>query len=218
MTPHIQRFIDEYLIDGNGAAAARRAGYAPAGAKQRACVLLKRPDVQAAIAARKPASHAMSTDEIIAILSRIARGAAGEWQQLRALGMLMRHLGLFTPAKPPPEPTLLDLLQAMPTHPPEPQLPAPETSTAGTPPSRDDKEYPHPWDPHDPQPTPGPSGDEPPDDQSHTEAPHRDEPPRGRSNSGTSPRRKNRPPPPLYRQQPAPRHPPATVTDDPRSG
>ena len=188
MTPLIQRFIDEYRIDENGAAAARRAGYAPAGAKQRAYILLKRPDVTAAIASRKAGSHhGMQADEIIAILSRIARGASGEWQQLRALGMLMRHLGLFTPAKPPPEPTLLELLQAMP-HPPEPQIRPPDISTAETPPSRNDPD-PHPWDPRDPQPTPKPYGDEPHADEPRAADPPRVDPPRGRSNSGASPRR-----------------------------
>ena len=43
-----QGFIDHYIQCGNGAAAARRAGYKK-GAAVRACNLLKRPDIQEAI-------------------------------------------------------------------------------------------------------------------------------------------------------------------------
>ena len=44
------RFVQEYLIDMNGAAAATRAGYSSVSAKQQACRLLTKVDVQAAIA------------------------------------------------------------------------------------------------------------------------------------------------------------------------
>jgi phage terminase small subunit len=43
-----QGFIDHYIQCGNGAAAARRAGYGK-GAAVRACNLLKRPEIQEAI-------------------------------------------------------------------------------------------------------------------------------------------------------------------------
>jgi phage terminase small subunit len=43
-----QGFINNYVECGNGAAAARRAGYGK-GAAVRACNLLKRPDIQEAI-------------------------------------------------------------------------------------------------------------------------------------------------------------------------
>lgn len=44
-----RRFINEYLVDFNGARAAVRAGIPSAGARVQACLLLKRKDVQAAI-------------------------------------------------------------------------------------------------------------------------------------------------------------------------
>lgn len=53
LTPKQQRFIQEYLIDLNGAQAAIRAGYAPGSAKVRASRLLDNPAVADAIAARR---------------------------------------------------------------------------------------------------------------------------------------------------------------------
>jgi len=43
------RFVHEYLLDRNGAAAAVRAGYAPKAARQQAYELLTRPDVAEAV-------------------------------------------------------------------------------------------------------------------------------------------------------------------------
>lgn len=45
MNDRQKRFAHEYVVDHNGAAAARRAGYSPKRAKQTAASLLKRPDV-----------------------------------------------------------------------------------------------------------------------------------------------------------------------------
>lgn len=53
LTPKVQRFIDEYLIDLNGAAAAKRAGYSARTAKEIAYELLGKPAVAEAIAAAK---------------------------------------------------------------------------------------------------------------------------------------------------------------------
>lgn len=49
-SPKQLRFVQEYLIDLNGTAAAIRAGYSPKSAKFIACELLKAPHIQAAIA------------------------------------------------------------------------------------------------------------------------------------------------------------------------
>lgn len=49
MTPRQQLFVLEYLIDLNGTAAARRAGYAPNCARAHSWHLLRRPDIAAAI-------------------------------------------------------------------------------------------------------------------------------------------------------------------------
>lgn len=49
MTPKQRRFVIEYAVDGNGTAAAIRAGYAKAGAHVTACRLLKDPKVAKAL-------------------------------------------------------------------------------------------------------------------------------------------------------------------------
>lgn len=50
-TPKESRFVQEYIVDLNGAAAARRAGYSEATAKSIACELLAKPRIQDAITA-----------------------------------------------------------------------------------------------------------------------------------------------------------------------
>ena len=55
LTAKQARFVDEYLIDSNGAGAAVRAGYGAAGAKVTACRLLTRDNVQKALQARQAA-------------------------------------------------------------------------------------------------------------------------------------------------------------------
>jgi phage terminase small subunit len=69
-----RRFIDEYLVDLNGAQAAIRAGYSPRSARQRADVLLNEPDVagalaaaQAALAERTGITQAMVLEELAKI-------------------------------------------------------------------------------------------------------------------------------------------------------
>lgn len=52
MTTARERFVEEYLVDYNGAAAARRAGYSAATAKQEAYRLLKDDEIMAAIQQR----------------------------------------------------------------------------------------------------------------------------------------------------------------------
>ena len=47
------RWIDEYLIDLNGAASAVRAGYSPKTARAIACELLTKPNIQAVLQARQ---------------------------------------------------------------------------------------------------------------------------------------------------------------------
>ncbi|MFY4004906.1 terminase small subunit [Achromobacter denitrificans] len=53
LTPKVLRFIDEYLVDLNGAHAAKRAGYSAKSAKEIAYELLGKPVVAEAIAAAK---------------------------------------------------------------------------------------------------------------------------------------------------------------------
>ena len=53
LTPKQARFVNEYSRDHNGSAAAIRAGYAPSSAGVTACRLLKKANVEAAIAANE---------------------------------------------------------------------------------------------------------------------------------------------------------------------
>ncbi|MBU0593859.1 MAG: terminase small subunit [Gammaproteobacteria bacterium] len=53
LTPRQQLFVSEYLIDGNGARAARSAGYSEKTARQIATENLSKPYIQAAITAKQ---------------------------------------------------------------------------------------------------------------------------------------------------------------------
>lgn len=55
LTAKQSRFIDEYMIDLNGAAAAVRCGYSPKTSRAIACELLTKPDIQAELQARQAA-------------------------------------------------------------------------------------------------------------------------------------------------------------------
>ena len=52
LSPKRQRFVDEYLVDNNATAAAKRAGYSARTAKQQGSRLLTSVDVQQAVAER----------------------------------------------------------------------------------------------------------------------------------------------------------------------
>ncbi len=52
LTAKKSRFIDEYMVDMNGAAAAERAGYSTKTSRAIACELLTKPDIQAELQAR----------------------------------------------------------------------------------------------------------------------------------------------------------------------
>ncbi|WP_210546579.1 terminase small subunit [Rhodoferax sp. PAMC 29310] len=52
LTAKQSRFVDEYMVDMNGAAAAERAGYSKKTSRAIACELLTKPDIQAELQAR----------------------------------------------------------------------------------------------------------------------------------------------------------------------
>lgn len=52
LTAKQSRFIDEYMVDMNGAAAAVRCGYSPKTSRAIACELLTKPDIQAELQSR----------------------------------------------------------------------------------------------------------------------------------------------------------------------
>lgn len=64
------RFIDEYMVDLNGAAAAERSGYSKKTSRAIACELLTKPDVQAVLRERQAAL----ADEIHITRQRVIQG------------------------------------------------------------------------------------------------------------------------------------------------
>jgi len=75
LTPLQARFVEEFLIDLNGAGAVVRAGYSKRGAKQKAYKLRQTPEIQDAIAAAIQARSkrtAADADAVIAELNLIA--------------------------------------------------------------------------------------------------------------------------------------------------
>ncbi len=106
MTYKHERFIEEYLIDFNGAAAARRAGYQETSAGVTACRLLKDPQIkrvlQEKMAARAEKMQ-LRQDTVLQELKNVAfadgsdaSGAVVKMaSKLKALELLGKHLGLF---------------------------------------------------------------------------------------------------------------------------
>jgi phage terminase small subunit len=75
LTTKQRRFVDEYLLDMNASAAARRAGYGDRSADRHGSFLTRRPNVAAAIEARLAERRArlqVNAERVIAELARIA--------------------------------------------------------------------------------------------------------------------------------------------------
>ena len=94
-------FIQEYLVDLNGAAAARRAGFSPKHAKDTASRLLRRPEVKAAIddaLEKRRQETEISAKRVMEHISGIAfaqaQGAAVS-NKVRCLELLAKLLGMF---------------------------------------------------------------------------------------------------------------------------
>ena len=101
-----EMFVREYLVDLCGAAAARRAGYSPKGAKSRASRLLRDPEIKEAVEAameERVRRIEIKQDEVIRELKTVAMAAASDengaavklGSKLRALELLGKHLGIF---------------------------------------------------------------------------------------------------------------------------
>jgi phage terminase small subunit len=102
LTPKQQRFVQEYLVDLNGAAAYRRAGYTVGSdtvARVEACRLLANPNVAAAIQAAQQARAErteVTQDWVVRQLVWLAENATNEAVKVAALKLLGLHLGMFT--------------------------------------------------------------------------------------------------------------------------
>jgi len=111
MTPKQERFVAEYLVDLNATQVALRAGYSPRTAPQQGSRLLKNVDVQAAIAtqqSQKLQAVEVRIEDVLRDLKAIAHtdlqtlseqsGVPARWaDKLKALELLMKHLGLAAP-------------------------------------------------------------------------------------------------------------------------
>ena len=104
LTPKQARFIEEYLLDLNAAAAARRAGYSEKNADSIAAQLLSKTKVfeavQSAIAARS-AKAEITAEYVLENLKRLSERCMSEEEfapsaAARALELLGKHLGLFS--------------------------------------------------------------------------------------------------------------------------
>jgi phage terminase small subunit len=98
-------FVREYLVDGNGAQAAIRAGYSSRTARQQASELLTKPDIAKAIAqGRKKLQKkaGITREQVIQGLRREADGQGPDTNskaRVSALTQLGKHLGMFTERK-----------------------------------------------------------------------------------------------------------------------
>ena len=106
MTGRQERFLREYLVDLCGAAAARRAGYSPKGARSAAYRLLQMPEIQRKVAVaieKEKEDSQLRREQVIQELRSVAFAEASDAtgaevkvaQKLRALELLGKHLGLF---------------------------------------------------------------------------------------------------------------------------
>ncbi len=106
LTPKQERFVQEYLVDLNATAAAKRAGYSGKRASELGYQLLQKTTVQAAIQkaiqARSRRTE-VTQDYVIGKLREIADKDASDAQdsdlryssKLRALELLGKHVGAF---------------------------------------------------------------------------------------------------------------------------
>lgn len=104
LTPKQTRFVEEYLLDLNAAAAARRAGYSEKNADSIAAQLLSKTKVfeavQSAVAARS-AKTGITAEYVLENLKRLSERCMSEEEfapsaAARALELLGKHLGLFS--------------------------------------------------------------------------------------------------------------------------
>lgn len=103
LTAKQARFVQEYLIDGNGAGAAVRAGYSVRSAKAIACELLTKPDLQAAIREKQ----ALVSDGLEITRTGVMRGFLDAYEiakadrnpasMVSAMANLAKVLGYFAP-------------------------------------------------------------------------------------------------------------------------
>lgn len=107
LTPKQRRFVEEYIIDLNGADAARRAGYSAKSANDQAKQNLALPQVQAALQAlmaERSKRTEITADKVLrefgvlgfaTVQEAVAWGGSGLSVKHSALVSMGRHLGMF---------------------------------------------------------------------------------------------------------------------------
>lgn len=103
LTDKQRRFVEEYAVDFNATAAAKRAGYAESSARSIGWENLQKPHIREAITAyheRFAEEAEVSKKQVVAGLLREARRDDGEGgstnARINAWKELGRHLGMFT--------------------------------------------------------------------------------------------------------------------------
>lgn len=82
LTPKQARFVEEYLLDLNGAAAARKAGYSQKNADNIAAELLGKTHIKAAIELRKAERSRKTNIDAAWLLERLAQEAVADVRDL----------------------------------------------------------------------------------------------------------------------------------------
>ena len=101
LTPKQEAFARHYAASGNGAAAARAAGYAPDGAKQAAHELLQHPGVAARVAVLEDAHGRTLRGEVAVVLDRLDAAVdmalqAGDYRALLDITRLQAQVAALT--------------------------------------------------------------------------------------------------------------------------
>ena len=105
LTPKQHRFIDEFIVCGNGSEAARRAGYSERTAYQIAYENLRKPEIVAAIEAARQREaeywQLQKRDVIEALLGAIelAKTQVNPAAMIRGLTEIAKMLGYYAPEK-----------------------------------------------------------------------------------------------------------------------
>lgn len=105
LTTRQTRFIEEYLVDGNGTQAAIRAGYSASGAYTEASRLLRNAEVASAIKTRQEADSArlrLSRERVVTMLLEAfekAKEQAEPAAMVSAARELGRLMGFYAPAR-----------------------------------------------------------------------------------------------------------------------
>lgn len=102
LTERQSRFVDEYMACGNGAEAARRAGYSEGIARVQACENLTKQNIKAEIERRRREMSEDSEDrraKWIVALEGLASSADKDADKLRAIEGLFKAEGWLAPEK-----------------------------------------------------------------------------------------------------------------------